>query len=141
MNMIKPQYIAGLLAVAAFTTACSEKMPDVNEENCTQASIQQIEDSKIRSQFSDKCFDLRMEQAEEKASSLLDQSQDSTQQLLDDSKEAAADAYESTADAMQDSAEALGDAWEEGVDAVQEGVDAVQEGANKAAEELDAATN
>lgn len=134
MDMIKPKYIAGLLAVAAFTTACSEKMPEVNEENCTQASIQQIEDSQAREEFSDQCFDFRIEQGKEKASNLLEQSQDTAQDMLEDSKQAASDAYDSTAEAMKDGAEAAGDAWEDGVDAVQEGAD-------EAADEMNAATN
>lgn len=134
MKMIKPQYIAGLVAVAAFTTACSEKMPKVNEENCTQASIQQIEDNKVREEFSDQCFDFRIEQGKEKASNLLEQSQEKAKAMYEDGKDAAKDAYDSTAEAMEDGADAVGDAWDDGVDAVQDGTD-------KAAKEMDEATN
>ncbi|SBS27231.1 hypothetical protein MAQ5080_00748 [Marinomonas aquimarina] len=134
MKMIKPQYIAGLVAVAAFTTACSEKMPDVNEENCTQANIQQIEDGQVREEFSDKCFDFRIEQGKETASNLLEQSQNNAQEMLENSQEAAESAYDSSVEALEDGADAAGDAW-------QDGVDAVQDGANEAADEIDSATN
>ncbi|CUB03334.1 entry exclusion lipoprotein TrbK [Marinomonas fungiae] len=134
MNMTKPKYIAGLLAVAALTTACSEKMPNVSEENCTQTNIQKIEDSQIREKFSDQCFDFRIEQGKEKASNLLEQGQESAEEMLENGKEAAADAYDSTTDAMKDGADAVNDAWDDGVDAVQDGAD-------EAADKMDAATN
>lgn len=122
MDTIKSKYIVGLLAVAALTTACSVKMPTVNQENCTQENIQKIEDSKVREDFSDQCFDFRIEQGKEKASSLLEQGQDKAEELYDDS-----------ADAMEDGADAVGDAWDDSVDAVEDGADA-------AADEIDDAT-
>ncbi|WP_067099183.1 entry exclusion lipoprotein TrbK [Marinomonas atlantica] len=125
MNTIKSKYIIGLMAVAAFTTACSEKIPTVNQENCTKANIQQIEDSKVREDFSDQCFDFRIEQGKEKASSLLEQGKDKTEELYDDSADAMEDAYDSTTDAMEDGAEAVGDAWDESVDAVENSADEV----------------
>ena len=134
MKNIKPIYIAGFMAVAAFTTACSEKMPTVNEENCTQESIQQIDDLKIREDFSDQCFDYRIEQGKEKASNLLQNGQDKAKALYEDSKDAAGEAYDETAEAMEDGADAVGDAWEDGVDAI-------KDGANDAETEVENATN
>ncbi|MBM6550041.1 entry exclusion lipoprotein TrbK [Marinomonas ostreistagni] len=123
MDKFKLKYIAGLFAVAAFTTACSEQMPEVNDENCTQANIQQIEDSQAREEFSDQCFDYQIEQGKEAA-----------QELMDDSADAAEDAYDNTADAMEDGADAVGDAWDDSVDAIEEGAD-------EAEDEVDQATN
>ncbi|MBJ7552520.1 entry exclusion lipoprotein TrbK [Marinomonas ostreistagni] len=123
MKNIKPIYIAGFMAVAALTTACSEKMPAVNDENCTQDSIQQIDDLKIREDFSDQCFDYRIEQGKEKAKT-----------LYEDGKDAVGEAYDETAEAMENGADAVGDAWEDGVDAI-------KDGANNAETEVENATN
>lgn len=123
MSTIKPKYIAGLVLVAAFTTACSEKMPTVNDENCTQSSIQKIEDKQMREEFSEQCFDYKIEQGKETANN-----------LLDDSADAAEEAYDNTAEAMEDGADAVGDAWDDSVDAI-------EDGANEAENEMEQTTN
>lgn len=134
MDTFKLKYIAGLFAVAAFTTACSEQMPEVNDENCTQSNIQQIEDSQAREEFSDQCFDYQIEQGKETAEELMDDSANAAEDAYDTTAEAAEDAYDNTADAMEDGADAVGDAWDDSVDAIEEGAD-------EAEDEVDQATN
>lgn len=127
MDTIKPKYIVGLLAVAALTTACSEKMPIVSEENCKQENIQQIEDDQIREKFSDQCFDYRVEQGKEKASSLLEQSQEKSEELYEEGTDAAKKAYDSTTDAMEDAADAVNEAWDDAKDSANETMDKIND--------------
>ena len=93
--------------VAAFTTACSEKMPKVNDQNCTQTSINQIEDNQVRDKFSNECFDYRMEQSKEKASDLMEQGADKAEEMYDSAADTAEEMYDDTAEAMEDGAEAM----------------------------------
>lgn len=123
MDIKTPKYIAGLIMVAAFTTACSEKMPTVNDENCTQANIQKIEDSQTREEFSDQCFDYQIEQGKKRAANLLEEGEDKAKELYDDGE-----------DAVKDGADAVGDAWDDGVDAV-------EDGAEEAGDEIEQATD
>ena len=102
MDFIKPKYIVGLALAATLTTACSEKMPTVNEENCTQANISHIKDSKIRSEFSDSCFDYKMEQSKEKASDLMEQSADKAEELYEDGKDATQELYEDSKESLEE---------------------------------------
>ncbi len=123
MNTIKPKYLVGLMMVAAFTTACSEKMPQVNDQNCTQTSINQIEDSETRDKFSDECFDYRMEQGKEKASNLMEQGEDKAEEMYDNGVDAAEDMYDSAADTAEDMYDDTADAMEDGADAVEDEMD------------------
>lgn len=133
MSTIKPKYIAGLALVAAFTTACSEKMPTVNDENCTQSSIQKIEDNQMREEFSEQCFDYKIEQGKETANNLLEDSQDAAEDAYDNTAEAVEDGYDNTANAMEEGADAVGDAWDDSVDAVEDGADEAEQEMDQAA--------
>lgn len=45
-----------ILFFTFFVSACSEKMPEVNDENCKRENIAKIKDDFARANFSDKCF-------------------------------------------------------------------------------------
>lgn len=45
-----------ILLFTFFVSACSEKMPEVNDENCKRENIAKIKDDFARANFSDKCF-------------------------------------------------------------------------------------
>ncbi|MDC4516604.1 entry exclusion lipoprotein TrbK [Acinetobacter baumannii] len=49
----------GILAIICSSTlflACSEKIPEVNDENCKSENIEKIKDDTLRAEFSTKCF-------------------------------------------------------------------------------------
>ncbi|MCH7305288.1 entry exclusion lipoprotein TrbK [Acinetobacter sp. Ac_3412] len=45
-----------ILLFTFFVSACSEKMPEVNDENCKPENIRKIEDGANRADFGSKCF-------------------------------------------------------------------------------------
>lgn len=53
---MKKEGMLVLLFGAFFLSACSEKMPEVNDENCKIENINSIKDDAIRAAFSSKCF-------------------------------------------------------------------------------------